>query len=235
MSRIVIAVDGLAGSGKTSISRLLAERLGFFHLSSGLAYRGVAYLVLKTGTNADDESAVMKMLEKHTITLDGKQGDHSAYLFVDGTDVTSEVHTPDVSEATSKSARHPAVRKALLSLQRDAFSGKPIVAEGRDMGSVVFPDAQVKLFIEADPKVRIERRLAQLSDATQSPEEREKLKQEMLKEITERDARDSGRSTAPAIAAPDSLLINNSSKTLGQILDDLLQIVRERGVHPIAG
>lgn len=227
VDRFVIAIDGLASSGKTTLSKLLAERLGFVHLNTGLLYRSVAHLALAAGTDVDDPAALVRMLAQHRVELRCDNQDHSsARLFVDGVDVTSAVQAPQVSEATSKAARHAEVRNALRALQRDAFPGADLVAEGRDMGTVVFPDAQVKFFIEADAAVRVERRISQLEGHTGAS--RDELKAQMLKEIIERDARDTGREVAPTKPASDSIIIDNSRGTLEQTLARMVEAVNTR-------
>ena len=224
--RSIIAVDGLAGSGKTTLSKLLAERIGFVHLNTGLVYRAVAFLALKNKCDVDSEKDLVQMLSHHKIEL-RTDATGACIVFIDGRDVSPEVRTPEVSEATSKSSRHAAVREAVLALQRDAFPGKSLVAEGRDMGTVVFPEAELKFFIEANPNIRVERRLQQLGLKGAPSAEHKK---QMLIEITERDARDASRAVAPTKAASDSIHIDNSSKSLDTALDELFRHAKSRGL-----
>lgn len=221
-SRRVITVDGLAGSGKTTLSRLLAEKLHFQFFSSGLLYRAVAYLALTQKVALDDAAKLAELPKTNRIELlSGTDG--GGCIAINGKVLIQELRTPEVSEATSVSSQYPAVRAALRAAQREAFPGKDLVAEGRDMGTVIFPDAEVKFFIHADEKIRIERRLSELerADPTLSIDERKALKDKMKIEISERDKRDSERLAAPTKPAPDAIVIDNSSQTLTKVLEML--------------
>jgi cytidylate kinase len=229
--RKVITVDGLAGSGKSTLARLLAEKLQYVHLNSGLLYRAVGFLALKEKVNAGDEAALAKILPTHRISLDLDTHGH-AKVELDGEDITAEVQTPQVSEATSKASQFGATRSALLQLQREAYGQRPMVAEGRDMGTIVFPTAPLKFFVVADEKVRVARRLSQLVEKAKDRSDAvlKKLESQISIEIAERDKRDTERSLAPTLAAKDALTIDNSTETLEKIVQRMFQEARSRGL-----
>lgn len=230
-SRSVITVDGLAGSGKTALSRALASRLGFVHFSSGLLYRAVGWLALRNGIPFSDIERLQKMIPQHLIEL-RLSDERSSTVSIDGELLGLELHTPEVSEATSCTSQFHEVRELLLDSQRSAYSGEAIVAEGRDMGTVVFPNATLKFFIVADPAVRVQRRLRQLyGDLEKLPAQRRKsLEAEIRIEITERDARDSERRVSPTVAAPDATLIDNSVESLTVVVESMYSAARQRGL-----
>lgn len=222
-TRKVIAMDGMAGSGKTTLAKMLAERLGFCHLNTGLLYRGIGWFLLHNDINPDDENDVTASLNKCRLELllDKKVGQPALYL--NGEPVTVDVNTLEVSEATSKSSRWKSVRDHLMLAQRNALAGHHIVAEGRDMATVVFPDAPLKFFVTADVDVRVVRRLSQLKSGSVSPEA-------IKKEIMERDARDTTRENSPTIPAKDSIMVDNSLESLTDIVQRLYDVAVARGL-----
>lgn len=226
--RLVIAVDGLAGSGKTSIARELAARLGYVHLNTGLLYRSVAWLILRAGLNPEAEAELGPLLRKHSISLalDQKLGIRA---IVDGQDVTDELQKPEISQATSQAAQFAAVRESLRLAQRNAFPSHNLVAEGRDMGTVIFPDAPLKLFIEVSEQVRIERRLKQLGIAVPKDEAGLlKLRDKIRMEIIDRDKRDAERSLSPTLAAQDAVRIDNSLDPLDKVVERIGRLWEKR-------
>lgn len=227
MKRKVITVDGLAGSGKSAISRLLAEKLGFMHFSSGLLYRAIGYLVLENGVAFDDSERIVQLMERHKIDL-STDGD----VTIDDKKITADfLHQPKISEATSTISVLPEVRQKLVDVQRNVFAGKGLVAEGRDMGTVIFPDADLKFFIQADCAVRVARRLQQLGlSDNQHTESIDEIKRNIEIEILERDARDSTRKVAPTVAAEGAILVDNSAKTLTDVVQYMYDAVAKRGV-----
>lgn len=218
-ARSVVTIDGLAGSGKTTLSRMLAEKLGFIHLNTGLLYRGTGYLALRAKLDLSNAEAVHAELVRHSLLLDVGPN-RGSILRIDGTPFGEELHRPEISEAASKIAGHALVRKALVPAQREAFPGKDLVAEGRDMAGVIFPDAKAKFFIHADPEIRIERRLKQLgSDTTKGGDAADRAK--MAIELTQRDERDAASITALAKPSPDAVVIDNSRASLTEVLQTL--------------
>lgn len=230
--RIVIAVDGLAGSGKTTLARHLSQETGFIHLNTGLLYRGVGWLAIKAQLSGEPDQAFYNdLVRKHRLELVVDR-DRVSRLKIDGVIRGDELHDPQVSEYASKCAPHESVRSALMDAQRGAFIGYPMVAEGRDMGTVVFPDAQLKFFITADPGVRAARRMAQLEAQRGGLSEAERLalKSQLEQEITERDRRDQERPISPTKPAQDAIILDNSAKTLTEMVKAMYDAASNRGL-----
>jgi cytidylate kinase len=232
MERSVITVDGLAGSGKSTLAQHLAKELGFVHFNSGLLYRAVGFLVLKNKINPADEEAVVGLMAENKIEL--QQGEK---VEISGKVVTAaELHLPEISEATSIASSLPGVRSRLLDVQRNVFPGKSLVAEGRDMGTVIFSDSPLKFFVEASTEVRVARRLKQLGfDVKQGEvgfEANEELSKKIEKEIIERDERDSKRAIAPTVAAQEAVIIDNSTLSLTEVIKTMYDIAAKKGLLP---
>ena len=227
--RKVIAIDGLSATGKSTLAKELAKKIGFVHLSTGALYRAVAYVTLKNNINHNNISEVLKELNKHTFNLILK--DSSAVMIVDKEDVTSYLYTPKNSEMTSILSAVEEVRSFLIEPQRNAFSDQNIVIEGRDMGTVIFADADAKFFIKVNTETKIKRRIAQYCEGKNlTNEELENLKNDMRIEIVERDYRDEHRDVAPTIPAQDAFVIDNSKDGIENVLEKMMFFLRNKNV-----
>ena len=218
--RFILTIDGLAGSGKTAVSREVAKKLGFRYLSSGLFYRAVGYLALLNKITFEEPEKLIPILHKSKISLE-PTADLNNRLCLDGVDVTKDILQPQVSEAASTFATLKFVRDFLLEMQRTAFGGDNLVAEGRDMGTIVFPEAQLKVFLTCSPEILAERRLEQIlknrsKDQQINPD---LVREELRIEIEERNQRDKNRKIAPTIPAEGALIVDNSQQTLTEVVN----------------
>ncbi|MBC8293557.1 MAG: (d)CMP kinase [Proteobacteria bacterium] len=214
----VVAIDGPAGAGKSTTAKAVAEKLGFACLDSGALYRAVALLLVEAGADPSDERAVELLLAGARISqsADGEQ------TFLNDRNVTSLLRSARVSDAASRSSALPAVRSALIELQRAAARGEGLVVEGRDMGTVVFPRAALKVFLDADEDERARRRGLELG--LSGTANLEKLGAEMA----ERDRRDRSRKVAPLRPAEDSLVLDTTSFSLQEVIDAVVKEVHSR-------
>ena len=208
----VVAIDGPSGSGKGSLASSIADYLGFHLLDSGAIYRLLALKALQQGTDLDDEAALVGLLEPFDIRFE--PGDDLTVPFLDGIDVSRDLRQERTGDAASRVARHAAVRAGLLQLQRGFFRPPGLVADGRDMGTVVFADARFKFFLWASPEIRAERRYKQLINMGLSANIAD-----LLAEIEERDERDRSRSVAPLVPAEDAIVVDSSLLDLSQVVD----------------
>ncbi len=211
----VIAIDGPAGAGKSTVARELARRLGFRFLDTGAFYRAATLKALRAGLDLADENAVGALTEKSAIEL--RVVDGASRVFLDGEDVSAAVRGTDVSKAVPIVAAHARVRKAMVPRQRDFAALGPIVAEGRDMATVVFPDAGWKFYLDAAPGVRAARRAAERGDADVAKIEAE---------ITTRDHSDSTRAAAPLRRADEATLVDTSTLSIDEVVAVLERQVR---------
>lgn len=217
---MIITIDGSIGTGKSTIAKKLATDIGFIFFDTGAMYRCLTYGVQKKKVNIDDPQALAAFLKDFTFEIKVKRGDR--FYFVDNEDITLKIRGIEVTSEVSKVSAIPAVRDKLVALQREWAVGVNAVFEGRDMGTVVFPDAQLKLFLTGRPEVRAARRLAELKQ--KFPEEAANLTLEkMIVEINERDEADSKREIAPLKQADDACVIDTSDMTIDEIILKILE------------
>ncbi len=215
MKSLLITIDGPAGAGKTTVSRNLANRLGYRYLDTGALYRAVAFKVIENKVSSDHD--LEELCRKLTINF--VQRDGVFRLFCNGEDVTDKIRTEKISMMASKISAKPVVRKALLSLQREIGEKKNVVAEGRDMGTVVFPDADIKFFLDASVETRALRRFNELELRSSQT-----LSQVEI-QIRKRDKNDSSRDVAPLKAAHDAITINSTTLSAEQVVEKMLQYI----------
>jgi cytidylate kinase len=208
----VIAMDGPAASGKSSVAREVASRLGWTFVNTGNTYRAATWAVLQSGADPDDSEAVRNAVSAADITCVIERG--RSVVRVGGREVEDELNSEAVNRAVSLVARVPQVREKLVTMQRALGHSHPVVMEGRDIGTVVFPDAAAKFYIDASEEVRAKRR--GLQGHTDSVRERDRL--------------DTTRKTAPLMAAPDAIVIDSSHLTLAQVVDKVMETLRARGI-----
>src|SRR5437868_7204827 len=221
MEKLVIAIDGPSGVGKSTVGKALARHFGYLFIDSGAVYRAVGRKALDAGVPLDDAAAVARIARDAEIRLEGDP-DHLR-VFLDGREVTNEIRLPDASHASSVVATIPAVREAVVDKLREMSRAGGVVMDGRDIGTKVFPDAQVKLFLEAAPDVRAARRFL---------EERERGRDVTIEqingELAERDRRDRERGATPLVKAPDAILVDTSSLPLDLVIERVLEIIQAR-------
>lgn len=218
---ISVAIDGPAGAGKSTISRFVAKQLGFIYVDTGALYRTVALHLLSGGIAADDEEGIKEALKTASVDLrfiDGEQ-----HMFLNDADVTDKIRTPEVSMMASRSSAVKSVRAYLLNCQRDLAGRYDVVMDGRDIGTVVLPDAKIKIFLTADPEERARRRYDEMIAKGMEADY-----DEVLADIIERDYNDSHRPIAPLKPAEGSVLLNTTGYSFEEACQLLLNTIRER-------
>jgi CMP/dCMP kinase len=221
--RIIIAIDGPAGAGKSTVAARLARRFHLLNLETGAMYRAFALKALEHQVSPDNAEALERLALTTAIHLEASESGNR--VFLDGAEVTSRLRDTAVTEAASRVSVHPAIRKWMVALQRELGLDGRIVMEGRDIGTAVFPDADVKIFLDADPVVRSQRRYEQIESGPSAPPV---AAESVLKEIRERDRRDRTRASSPLKPAPDAVVIDSTSLTLDQVIEQAEAIVIER-------
>ena len=215
--RVVVAIDGPAGAGKSTIARRLAARLGFTYIDTGAMYRAVALWGLRQGVDMGDMHRMEQLAVAAEIELSPGR------IALNGEDITDAIRTPEVSNSASKCSTIPGVRRAMVAKQREMGERTSVVMEGRDIGTVVFPHADVKVYLDADPEERVRRRFAE------GQTKGEALSQEQLAaQMRERDQRDSTRADAPLSQAPDAVYLDSTALTIDEVEEAILKIVRSR-------
>jgi cytidylate kinase len=222
--RPIIAIDGPAGAGKSTVARHLAQHFGLLNLETGAMYRAFAFKALNTGVSLEDAPALLALSVSTTITL--KPTAQGNRVLLDGSDVTAQLREPSVTDGASRVSVHPPIRAWMVRLQQDLGAAGGVVMEGRDIGTVVFPNADVKIFLDAAPEVRGQRRYEQIG-----PSEAEEHQPEaIVRELRARDERDRNRADSPLKPAPDAILLDSTHLTLEQVVLETEAIV-ERKLH----
>lgn len=217
----IVAIDGPAGAGKSTTARLVAERLGLRYLDSGALYRTVALAAVERGVELDDGAAIAAVAAGIEVEVDAERG----YVGLDGREVTSEIRSAAVSQAASQVSAHAEVRAALVALQRDAARSPGTVAEGRDIGTVIFPDADLKVYLDADPHERALRRAREMEAASATTTDNvDSVKRDMA----ERDRRDSTRTVAPLAAAADAMVVDSTHLAIDEVVECIVKEAQRR-------
>jgi CMP/dCMP kinase len=212
--RITVAIDGPAGAGKSTIARRIAEKLGYLYIDTGAMYRAIALWALRQKVALSD----MHRLEQLANEADIEFVPGTNAVLMNGEDVSDAIRAPEVSKAASEVSLVPAVRRALVRKQRELGAQASVVMEGRDIGTVVFPDATVKIFLDAHPEARVERRAAESSLPAG----------EIAKQIVERDNRDRTRQESPLVQAPDAIYFDTTGRSIDEVEAGILKIIRDR-------
>jgi cytidylate kinase len=223
--RLIIAIDGPAGAGKSTAARGVADRLGYLYIDTGAMYRAVALKALREQLSLDEPTALAAAAEQADIRLETSAAGTRVWL--DDQEVTSQIRTPEVTAASSRISAVPGVREEMVRRQRRWGREGGVVMEGRDIGTVVFPEAQVKIFLSASPEERVRRRVAELA-AAGTPISPEVVRQQML----ERDERDSSRAASPLAPAADAVILNTDHLSADEGVEQIVQICRQRGAAP---
>jgi len=229
---MILTIDGSAGTGKTTVARKVAERLGLPYFDTGAMYRSVAWAILDQGISLEDTEAISNLLDK--FTFDIREHDGETHYFVGEREVTGEIRTQKINEIVSQVAAMPKVREVLWVIQRTYGHKTNAVFEGRDMGSVVFPNAEVKIFLKASPKMRAERRLKEMQ--AKLPEEAKAFDPEkMKKELKRRDSLDKGRKLAPLKCPKGAFKVDTSSLTIEEVVDKIVDYYHTRSEKLLPG
>ncbi len=222
MHKLIIAIDGPVGSGKSTVARRVAEMLGYLYLDSGAMYRALALKALRRGVSLDHAAQLESLADETHIDL--RSVDGKLHIFLDGEDVTGQIRTAEASQAASKIAVIPEVRRVLVAEQRRAGHGGGVVMEGRDIGTVVFPDAELKIFLDAGVEARAQRRWREHQARGDSM-----TLEQTIEELHRRDARDTGREASPLVRAPDAVLVDSTAMEMDEVARLIVLLAAEHG------
>lgn len=217
---ITIGIDGPSAAGKSATAKAISKRLNILHLNTGALYRAIAVYLLDNNVDISNEKAVNKVLPKISITVDFVKGEQRTVL--NGTDITDRLYSSEASKAASISSSYKNIRKKMKSLQQNIAKQHSVIMEGRDITSVVLPNAKYKFFLTASPETRAKRRLQNLLDAGEKIEY-----EQVLQDILERDDRDSNRENNPLVLVDDAILIETDSYTLDEVVDLICSYIKE--------
>jgi len=223
--KLIIAIDGPAGAGKSTIASRLARKLGYANLESGAMYRALALKAIENDVSLDDEAALVNLAGKLRIQLEPTIGGNRT--LVDGQDVSSRIRERDVTEAASRVSVHPKVRAWMVEHQRAMGAGGGVVMEGRDIGTKVFPDADLKIFLDADPVVREQRRLEQQKI-------RGEVTPNLAADLRERDHRDRTRAISPLVPADDAVVIDSTGMSEDEVLQKIQRLIEQLTARDLA-
>jgi len=217
LKRLIITIDGPSGTGKTTVSKILAGRLGYRYINTGAFYRGVALEAMSLGLNPDDDTGLENVLS--SLKMKFVYGEKGLRLILNDSDITDKIRTSEISMFASAASARPVVRKFLLDLQRDLGREKGVVFEGRDMGTVVFPDADVKFYLDASHKTRALRRYQELKSETSQTLEN------VERDIKRRDKNDSNRKLAPLMVAEDAVIIDSTHLSAQNVVERMMSVI----------
>ena len=221
MDYISVAIDGTSGAGKSTVARAAAARLGFVYVDTGAMYRAIGLAVCRKGISGEDAAGIIAALPEIDVRLSYQDG--AQHVLLCGEDVSDAIRTPEIAYYASKVSAVPEVRKFLLDVQRDMAKKGNILMDGRDIGTVILPDAPVKIFLTASAEKRAERRYLELCQ-----KDRQLTRESVLHDIVERDRQDMTRAAAPLRQADDAVLLDTSDMTLDESIEAVLQIIREK-------
>lgn len=218
---VSIAIDGPSGAGKSTLARRLAAELGYVYVDTGAMYRSIGLYTLRAGADCGSEAAVAALLPQISLSLEYQDG--AQHILLNGEDVSDAIRTPEVSMAASAVSAHPPVRAFLLETQRGLARRQNVLMDGRDIGTVILPDAQVKIFLTASPEERARRRFEELKARGEAV-----TYEQVLEDVVQRDYNDTHRAAAPLKAAPDAVTVDTTGLTFDESFEALLQVIRAR-------